>query len=69
VDYTTCPICGSTIPTSTVICPNCGEPIGYVQLPNGTKVVPNGENGYIAYDSDWNEVERGTLPTGYTIEG
>jgi hypothetical protein len=69
VAYTTCPICGSTIPTSTVICPNCGEPIGYVQLPNGTKVVPNGENGYIAYDSDWNEVERGTLPTGYTIEG
>ena len=74
VAYTTCPICGSTIPNNTAVCPNCGEYINdntvivsnetgsVVHLPNGITVVADeGADWYAAYDADGNPVAQGNL--------
>ena len=64
--YVTCPICGSTIPASTTVCPNCGEFIN----DNITYLYDNatGNYGYvgtdgnfIAYDPDGNVIGSGNV--------
>ena len=70
--YVSCPICGSTIPANTSVCPNCGEYINdstyipaddytVVELPNGLTVVANGNNDFIAVDPYGNQVAEGNL--------
>lgn len=64
--YVSCPICGSTIPANTTVCPNCGEFIN----DNITYLYDNatGNYGYvgadgrfIAYDPDGNVIGSGNV--------